>query len=185
VPAGIVAAILVALAVFFATRSSGETAAQPGTTASVVKGAAGPQYQCAGGDAVALFYNANPLDVTGGGTPPTFNTNGKTYCLDQIQTYHWNNGAGAPPGQLWLQGPGGKVGPFQAQVSPAQGGVMANWYAYTPHTPWVIINGTYTCMDSDPASWSANKASGGEGFCQVWVREATPIATPASATAGK
>ena len=30
------------------------------------------------------------------------------------------------------------------------------------------INGTYQCVDSDPATWSQNPASGGKGFCTVY-----------------
>jgi len=33
----------------------------------------------------------------------------------------------------------------------------------------VILNGTYTCQDSDPASWSQNPQTGGKGFCIVYV----------------
>jgi PKD repeat protein len=44
----------------------------------------------------------------------------------------------------------------------------------------VVINGSYTCSDSDPTTWSQNQASGGAGFCKVYVTKAVP-----SKSAGK
>jgi hypothetical protein len=128
--------------------------------------------QCTG-TPFALFNNFNGSAVDSfGSSAPSFNTNGKPYCLTQIETYHWNGGYGMPPGQLWLEGPGGvRVGPYQATGSAGQNGVLANWYVNVP--PRVILNGTYTCMDSDSLSWSSNKDSGGQGFCRVWVTNAT------------
>lgn len=57
--------------------------------------------------------------------------------ISQIETYHWNNGAGdLGPGQIsvWLNTPAGRrpVAPnnaFTVQVEPGAFGVPANWVA--------------------------------------------------------
>lgn len=49
----------------------------------------------------------------------------------------------------------------------------------------LIINGTYTCKDSDPATWSQNQASHGLGFCRLYGQTAVlsvggvPVPAPA------
>lgn len=114
-----------------------------------------------------------------GGSAPTFSTNGQAYCLTAIQTYHWNKGAGKAPGTLGLthvSGPAGfaSLGPFTAVGSAGQGGAQnVNWQANVPTSPTPsVIDGTYTCVDSDPTTWSTDSA-GGTAFCAVWGIPAT------------
>jgi len=123
-----------------------------------------------------LFDNWNGDPVAGGGTPPSFGTAGKAYCVVSISTYHWNDGSGAGPGTIALEaGAGAALGPWKASGSSGQNAAPnVNWTA-TPGSAAkpVVIDGTYTCRGSDPASWSQNAASGGHGFCKVTVEPAS------------
>src|SRR5207244_3032532 len=122
-----------------------------------------------------------------GATEPTFSTGGKAYCVTSIQTYHWNGGKGKAPGTLGLKhvsGPAGfaTVGPFTAVGSAGQNNAPnVNWQANVPTSPTpTVIDGTYKCTDSDPATWSAD-TSGGPGYCNVWgiLAQGGPAPTPA------
>lgn len=107
-----------------------------------------------------------------GGKPPAFDTRGKSYCLDQLATYHWNGGNGNNPGTISLVGGGTTLGPYKA-VGSGGTGRPVDWIATatTPAQP-VVINGRYTCRDSNPSTWAQNQASGGHGYCRVFVRAA-------------
>jgi hypothetical protein len=129
------------------------------------------------GTPTVLFSNSNGNEVLGGGSQPSFSTNGQSYCLISISTYHWNSGLGAAPGTIGLESETGTIGPWPATGSTGspsnvypQGVPNANWTA-TPSSAKqpVIINGTYSCSDSDPASWAQDGASSGAGFCTVTV----------------
>ena len=138
-------------------------------------------YKCTGGQ-VTLLNNSNVFGVQNGGTPPSFNTNGLPYCVRQLITYHWNNGQGKAPGTIGLGvlsglgGAGKMLGPFTATGSSGQGAAPnVNWTASIPASGKpVVINGTYTCVDSDPSTWSQNQQSGAHGFCQVYGVKAVP-----------
>jgi len=140
-------------------------------------------YSCHGSP-VTLFDNWNVGAVENGGTSPTFSTNGKSYCLVSVFDYHWNNGTGKAPGTIGLlSSTGVSLGPWKAVGSPGSG-VQNDGWTVKPGTTSkpVVINGTYRCVDSDPASWSQNSQSSGKGFCQVVVTAATTTtsgATPA------
>src|SRR5262249_50512655 len=115
------------------------------------------------------------------GKPPSFSTKGKAYCLASIVTYHWHGGKGAKPGTLGLAG-SSPVGPYKAAGSAGQGGAPnVNWVAVPPAGKQVVINGTYTCTDSDHATWSQNQATGGKGFCKVF---GVPVAQGGGSAAG-
>jgi hypothetical protein len=145
-------------------------------------------YQCVGSQ-TTLFSNWNGYAVTNGGTQPSFSTDGQPYCLISISTYHWNGGNGEAPGQIGLLSEENRLGPW-----PASGSVGSPSEAYpegVPDAAWtvtpgsssqpVIINGTYVCDDSDPASWSQDATSGGQGFCKVVAQQAEPV-TPTPPT---
>jgi hypothetical protein len=136
-------------------------------------------YRCTGSQ-MTLFSNWNGDAVSDGGAPPSFSTSGQAYCLVSISTYHWFDGNGATPGTIGLDSAQGNLGPWPATGSTGSpsatypGGVPnANW-TVTPGSPSqpVVINGTYTCNDSSPATWSQNASSGGLGFCEVIVKTA-------------
>src|SRR5262249_23712546 len=120
------------------------------------------------GSAVKIFDNSNGGGVLNGGKPPTFDTKGKSYCLTQIVTYHWNCGHGKKPGSVGLTGANMSAS-ATARGSAGQGGAPnVNWTGTFVNPKPVYINGTYQCTDSDPATWSQNPQSGGKGFCQVY-----------------
>ncbi len=135
---------------------------------------AATSYRCVGGQSL-LYNNWNTGSVQNGGTPSTFSTGGNPYCVVSISTYHWNDGKGQTPGTITLASSiGSTLGPWQATGSSGQGEAPnVNWTA-TPGSPTqpVIIDGTYTCIDSNPATWSQNTGSGGSGFCKVTVQPA-------------
>lgn len=141
-----------------------------------------PSYACTGAQ-FKLYDDSNGFGVSNGGTPPTFTTRGQPLCVRSITTYHWNNGTGATPGTIGLGvvsglgGAGKTLGPFKATGSSGQGGAPnVNWTANVGSATPVVINGTYTCQDSSPATWSQNTASGNHGFCTVYVTKAVPTA---------
>jgi hypothetical protein len=114
--------------------------------------------------------------------PPTFDTDtlgpsGQQYCLVRIWTYHFNFGKGAPPGEVGLKddsgafvaGPVAPVGSTGAFNTP-----NANWDATFPTTQPIVLHGTYSVFDSDPATWFNNDMSKGFGFAQVWVENYLP-----------
>ncbi len=149
------------------------TASETTTTTPATTGAAAT-YRCSGKQ-ITLFDNTNGALVGSGGTPPTFSTHGKAYCVTYIQTYHWNDGKGAAPGALGLASAGAagelpaKIGPFPAKASAGQNNAPnVNWYVDVPQTPPQVIEGTYTCTDSGAATWSSNPSSAG-GFCIVYA----------------
>jgi hypothetical protein len=166
----VVTALLIGSAV---GRQPASASAAPATSTATAAAQATPiagNFTCTG-DAIKLFDNSNGQLVSSGATPPTFSTNGKTYCIVYVFTYHWNGSKGAIPGTIGLRGGGGALGPWRATGSSGQNNAPnVDWTAVPPET--VIINGSYQCTDSDPATWAQNAASGGQGFCRVWVKEA-------------
>ena len=141
------------------------------------------------GSATKLFDNSNGGGVLGGGKPPSFSTNGVAYCVMQLITYHWNNGKGAKPGTIGLSSLAGvkslqgNLAKWAATGSSGQGAAAnVNWTANvsTVAKP-VVINGVYSCVDSDPATWSQDAQTHGTGFCQVYVVKAITTTTTASA----
>jgi hypothetical protein len=143
-----------------------------------------PTYQCVGNQ-FKLFDNWNPGRVDNGGSAPTFSTGDEPYCLVAIATYHWNDGRGQVPGRISLTGRSGTLGPWPVEASAGQEGAPnVNWVVNLSPSPPVILKGTYSCQDSDPASWSQNKASAGQGFCWVLVQSARLVAAPGAGGAG-
>lgn len=142
-------------------------------------------YKCTGAQ-IKLFDNTNGGGVSNGATGPTFSTKGAAYCLTEIVTYHWNNGQGATPGTLGLSSGGKTVGPFAAKGSAGQNNAPnVNWTASVSTSPKPrVLNGTYACVDSAPASWSQDAQTGGKGFCMVYVTKAVPAGGATVATTG-
>lgn len=113
-----------------------------------------------------LFEVGNIGGVRNGPTQATRFTLNTPHVITLIQDYHWNSGRGAPPGSIALKGKDGRLhGPWPTRGSPGQGGVPnAYWTAYPNVT---LPAGTYTVIDSDPASWAHNAESGNRGFVRV------------------
>lgn len=150
---------------------------------------ANPSYFCHG-SIVEVFAGSGTGAVVNGGKPPTFSTKGQAYCVTSVQTYHWNNGKGQAPGTIALRqvsGPAGfdaEAGPFKAMGSAGQNGAPnVNWQVTlsTAPAPDAVIDGTYQCIDSSPATWSTATA-GGPGFCNVYGLAASPNGNPAPTT---
>jgi hypothetical protein len=160
--------------------SAGASASAPGAKASGPAVAASstvtPGVSCSGPYVMFVdqFY---PDAVVNGGLPPKVSTGGKSYCLHEIATYHWNGGKGAPAGgTIGLRDSSGQLvgqGPWQADAAPASNNVPADWEAIITELPPVVVNGTYTVEDSDPATWSSSKASGKLGFVRMWGQAET------------
>jgi len=111
-----------------------------------------------------LFDNGNIMGVQEGGKSPTveFKT---PVTITEISTYHYNQGKGATPGEISLVGGGRTYGPWSTVGYTGQGDVKnAGW---TAKPDAVVPAGTYTVIDSDPATWSQNSESGGLGFVTI------------------
>ncbi|MBI5483296.1 MAG: WSC domain-containing protein [Deltaproteobacteria bacterium] len=111
-----------------------------------------------------IFNNWNKAGVTNGPTKSTQFSISSSVTVTSILNYHWNNGQGYSIGTIALKGSNGTVyGPWQA--SGLQSSVpSANWIV----KPYITIPaGTYTVIDSHPASWSQNSGSHGAGFSSI------------------
>jgi hypothetical protein len=101
-----------------------------------------------------------------------------------IQTYHWNNARGAQPGTIALRKDDGTVfGPWRTVGKPGQGGVPNAYWEVSPNI--TIPAGTYTIVDSDPATWSQNAQSGGRGFVVIKGYAVSGTTTPPTTTPPK
>lgn len=89
------------------------------------------------------------------------------FQITRIVNYHWNNAQGKTPGTIALKDASGKVyGPWKAVGSPGQGGVPNAYWTVSPNIRLPV--GTYTVMDSDPATWAQNPESEGLGFVDLY-----------------
>jgi hypothetical protein len=117
--------------------------------------------------AYQAFDNMNGGGVSNGPTAPTTFALTQTSLIVSIQTYHWNNGAGATLGTIKLTGPNGVVyGPWTAQGVAGQGG---KFWVVTPNVE--LAPGTYTVVDSSNATWSHNAESKNKGFAKVSAKK--------------
>ncbi len=133
----------------------------------------------------STWTNENTDAVTNKPTSPTVITFDSDVEIFSISTYHWNDGQGVPaPGMIGLKGTDGTTyGPWQATGADGQGGV--------PNARWTVIpdssgnkkpifkKGTYTVIDSDESTWSANNNSKNQGFCTIEYLSATTTGSPA------
>ena len=136
-------------------------------------GASDPAGLYPGPNEKVLFNNWNRASVDNKtlSAPPTVPTTfkvDKPTLISLISNYHWNNGKGPTPGQIGLKHEDGTVyGPWQTTGRSGQNGaVNVNWDCRPSAT---IKAGTYTVVDSDPASWLQNAGSNQQGFSEVWA----------------
>jgi hypothetical protein len=114
------------------------------------------------GDPIVLFEVGSLAGVSSGPTADTVVTFDQPAYLTSFMTYHYLNG-GALPGTVALRGADGTVyGPWPAVGSEGQGGVANAYWTASPNT--VIPAGTYTVVDSDPATWSWALDTDGRGI---------------------
>lgn len=120
------------------------------------------------------FDNGNLDAVENGPRAPTTFTLSKAADVARITTYHWNGGRGAAPGTIALRGADGRVhGPFPARAHGGSGRAAPLYWVAEPRIG--LAPGTYTVVDSDPATWSHNAASGYRGMVKV---EGPPPSAP-------
>ena len=120
----------------------------------------------AGAAAGDLFNNTNAYGVLNAPTRATTFTLTSSAHITELVTYHWNNGQGATPGIIGLRAPSGQTyGPYKAHGTSGQNNAPnVNWVADVNVT---VPAGPYVVLDSNPATWSQNVASGAQGFTIV------------------
>ncbi len=114
-----------------------------------------------------LFDNSNDGGVSNQPILTTSFTLSERSRITKITTYHWNNGKGTPaPGTIALRNSAGRLfGPWQAGGQPGSGGA--------PNAYWIVLPalklpaGSYTVIDSNPATWSQNSGTRGAGM--AWI----------------
>jgi hypothetical protein len=85
-----------------------------------------------------------------------------------LYTYHWNEGRGATPGTIALKCDDGTIyGPFQTSGKPEQGKVVNVYWECEPMVE--VKAGTYTVIDSEPATWAQNAGTNYSGFARVKI----------------
>jgi hypothetical protein len=115
-----------------------------------------------------IFDNGNVGLVAKSPTAAATFTTQRTYRVTLIRNYHWNDGAGsASVGTVALRDAAGTTyGPWPAVGNDGGGDSSKNLYwEAAPDT--LIPPGTYTVIDSDPATWAQNAATGNAGMTHV------------------
>lgn len=113
-----------------------------------------------------IFNNGNIGGVANGPTQATAFTINQAHFIATIENYHWNYGRGAGAGTIALRHSNGKLyGPWPVTTSGGQGGAPNVGWSCSPNM--VIPAGTYTVVDSDPATWSHNSESAARGFSKI------------------
>lgn len=114
-----------------------------------------------------LFDNGNIAGVQNAPTKETQFTLDKTRHITKITDYHWNNAKGSTPGTIGLKDSSGKTyGPWQTTGTDGQGGVKNAYWHAVPDVD--VPAGTYTIIDSEPATWAQNSGSQGTGMTIVY-----------------
>jgi len=99
---------------------------------------------------------------------PTIFTIDEPRTITKIGTYHWNQASGDTPGTIGLKDSNGKVyGPWQASGEPGQGGVPDAYWIVSLSPELELPPGTYSIMDSSPATWSYGSESDNAGIASV------------------
>ena len=105
------------------------------------------------------------MSPSGPKAPTTF-TFTQTVTLVTINAYHYDAKGQGPPGTLSLRDQNGKLyGPWYTKGSTGQGGVKNAFWSADINV--VLPAGTYTVVDSNPATWSYNAKSNYQGFAGV------------------
>jgi hypothetical protein len=115
-----------------------------------------------------LIFERNSLWAVGNGpTSPTSFAIDREWTVTEIKTYHWNYGKGKAPGMIGLQDERGMVlGTWPASGLSGSGGVPDAYWTARPDL--TLSPGEYTILDSDPATWSQNGETAGEGIAWVY-----------------
>jgi tetratricopeptide (TPR) repeat protein len=113
-----------------------------------------------------IFDNMNLLPVSNNPEKfPQFD-NENIGVIKYIETYHWNDGKGSPPGTIALQQSNGKIiGPWEATGFPKGDVPDVYWRASVDSV--ILTYDNYTIIDSNPETWSHNDRSDNTGFALV------------------
>ncbi len=119
------------------------------------------------GTETVIFTNTNTGGVYNGPTGPTEFTISRPHMITYLFTYHWNDGRGSTvPGTIALKHSDETVyGPYPVRGTAGQGGVKNAVWEANPNV--LIPAGSYTIVDSNPATWSQNDESSGRGFAII------------------
>ena len=113
-----------------------------------------------------IYNNGNTGGVYNKPSRATTFTLRAPHVITLITNYHWNNGRGATPGTIALRGSDGRTyGSWRTSGSPGQGGVPNAYWNAAPNV--TLPAGTYTVVDSNPATWAQNSESGGAGHTKI------------------
>ncbi len=106
-----------------------------------------------------VIYNSwNTKSVSENPTCSPFFTIDEPQMITYIDTYHWNNGAGAPVGKIGLiDGYGTHYGPWKVETSLERSEAPKGYWIAHPNE--IVPAGNYIIEDSDPATWSRNSES--------------------------
>jgi hypothetical protein len=118
-----------------------------------------------------ILETGNIGGVVNGGGPVTFTLDEPT-MITFIQTYHWNDAQGSPPGKIILKTGGGElVGSWAPTTAEGQGGVPNAYWIVEPEL--ILEPGSYLLTDTSPATWATNAEAGGQGMATVRGRPVT------------
>lgn len=107
------------------------------------------------GPEVEIFHSGNDLGVSNGGKETAFTLSRPTR-ITYLLSYHYNGGKGAPGGTLKIVGEDGATwGPWKAETQ------SKVYWIVRPNVN--LPAGRYRVQDSDPATWSQNEGSKGQG----------------------
>ena len=117
-------------------------------------------------DEATVFDSMNIYGVGNQPTAPATITFRQPHVITSIMTYHWNSGRGTRAGTIALRGANGRsYGPWPVSGAMGQGGVPNATWTCSPNIE--VPAGSYTIVDSEPATWSQNPQSGGRGMAVV------------------
>ncbi len=120
------------------------------------------------GEETKIFDNGNIYGVTNGPNSPTKFVLSQATFISRIENYHYFNNGRSPGTITLVNNKGEQFGPWYATGTTGQGGVLNAYWVVRPNR--TLPAGTYTVIDSDPATWSTNPQSGNKGFTTVWMR---------------
>lgn len=129
-----------------------------------------------------VFDNGTAVPVDSVPMKPTRFTLADSRRITRIQTFHWNGGSGAAPGSIALQGSDkALLGPWKARGVADERGLENAYWEVSPDI--VLEAGTYTVLDSDPATWARNPEQGNVGIVRVYAETGAPAGPGPDASA--
>lgn len=117
-------------------------------------------------DVQTLFSNVNEQTVqVKPDSPPQFQLTTPAR-LTYFMTYHAPQNVGNSPGTIALQHESGRIfGPWQTTQRPAMGREKTGIWECHPDD--LLLQGSYTVIDSEPGTWGHNSASEGRGISLI------------------